>query len=328
MPRTASVSVPPSVPHDPVVRMSRRTPVLALALVVVALAVAACSDDPDPIRAGELSAINVRLAQAPGPESQVLTALYAEAYTAAGAVVEIDASASPDAALQAVAEGQADLALDFAGRLYSDVLGLEADAAEPPARIEVARAVADGLQPRGISALNRAPYNAVERVICSGEALRRANATNLSELAAAIRPVRYVTGTEQRSDDGDLARLARAYPGLFRDPDGVAPGDQFAAVRDGEADCALAPAGAPQISRFGLLALVDDKATQAPNQAIALANTEFVLSAPDAFVTLTNRITALITDERVRRWNSAVQLDGAEPADVAREALSGADVVG
>lgn len=307
--------------------MSRTIPILALALIALALAAAGCSDEPESIRAGELAAINVRLVQVPGAESQLLTALYAEAYAAAGAVVEIDAAESPDAALQAVAEGQADLTLDFAGRLYSDVLGLGPDDPQPPARIEVARAVADGLRTRGISALNRAPYNAVGRVICSGEALRRVNATNLSELAAAIRPVRYVSGAEQRSDDGDLARLARAYPGLFRDPDGVAPGDQLAAVRDGDADCALAPAGAAQISRFGLVALVDDKATQPPNQAIALANTEFVLSAPDAFVSLTNRVTALITDERVRRWNSAVQLDGAEPTDVAREALAGADLI-
>lgn len=307
--------------------MTRRLLSLSLAVLALVAGLVGCSDDPEPIGAGELAGINVRIAQAPGPENRVLSAMYAEAYAAAGAVVEFEPQAGPDAVLQAITDDQADVGVDFAGRLYTDVLGLEIDSDRPPARVEVARAVADGLMPRGVSALNRAPYNAVDRVVCSGEALRRIRATNLSELAEAIRPVRYAAGADQRGDDGTLVNLARVYPGLFDDPSGVAPGTQLAAVRDGEADCALGPAGSPQIERFGLLPLVDDEAATPPNQEIVIANTEFVLSAPDAFARLTNRVTGLITDERVRRWNSAVQLDGAEPEDVARQALEGADLI-
>ena len=304
--------------------MYTRFALLILALAALALAAAGCDDDAEPIAAGDLAAINVRVAVGPGPELRVLTALYADAYAAAGAAVETESAATPDAALQAVTDGAADVVVDFAGRLHADVLGIDPGTGPPPARIEVAREVADGLAPRGVTALNRAPYDAVDRVVCTGETLRRAGATNLSELAASTRPVRYVAGAEQREDDGPIARLGRAYPGLFAAPDGVAPGAQLAALSDGEADCALAPAGAPQIIRFGLIPLVDDQGTSFPNQAVALVNSEFALSAPDAFGTLTNRVTALITDESVREWNVAVQLDGDEPQAVAREALSAA----
>lgn len=308
--------------------MLSRIFVLILAPAALLAGLVGCSENAEPIGSGELAGINVRMAQSPGAESQVLTALYAEAYTAAGAAVEIRTSGTPDAVLQSVTDGQTDVAVDFAGRLYADVLGIAVDPDRPPERVDVARAVTDGLSPRGVSTLNRGPYNAVDRVICSRETLRRVDATNLSELATAIRPVKYASGADQRSDDGELARLARAYPGLFKEPTGVEPGGQFAAVNEGRADCALGPAGAPQIARFELLPLVDDKATTSPNQAIVIANTEFVLSAPDAFATLTNRVTRLITDERVRQWNSAVQFEGVEPAAVAREVLTGADLIG
>ncbi len=143
--------------------------------------------------------------------------------------------------------------------------------------------------------------------------------TTISQLAAVAADHTIVGPSDFETRPDGLVGLQEVYGAGFADVEtvGVQPGLRYQALEDGDADIVLAFSTEGQIPAMDLVLLEDDLGLWPPYHCAPFVRKE-TLDAYPQIADLLNPIAPLLTDEIMASLNGKVDLDGEEPADVAK----------
>lgn len=146
--------------------------------------------------------------------------------------------------------------------------------------------------------------------------------TTISQLAAVAADLRIVGPSDFETRPDGLLGLQQTYGAGFNDIEvvGVQPGLRFQALVDGDADVVLAFSTDGPIAANDLVVLQDDLGLWPPYHLAPYVRQE-TLDAYPAIADILNPLAPLLTDEVMSGLNGQVDVEGLEPADVARTFL-------
>ncbi len=101
----------------------------------------------------------------------------------------------------------------------------------------------------------------------------------------------------------------------------LAPAVKYEALSAGSIDVIDGYSTDGLLARFDLITLVDDRHFFPPYQAAALVSPRVSTERPDVIAAL-SRLSGLLTEDDVRRWNALIEVERRPIADVARGALA------
>ncbi|MCW2923763.1 MAG: hypothetical protein JWM98_1167 [Thermoleophilia bacterium] len=269
-------------------------------------------------------------------ESIVLAELYAQALEAQGTPVErrlnLGATAVADAAVK---RGEIDLYPEYTGTALVAVLGRGIPAVGPaggggPAGNDpmavlngtVEREVRDGYAHRGMRVLESTPFSNGNAIAVTKATAKRYHLETLSDLGRASSKLRFgsIPGFDSRADG--LGLLRKVYGIRFREVRTYENGIKYKSLLDRKVDAVYGFETDGQIARDGLVVLRDDKAAWPPYHAAPIVSARFAEHAGPAFSATVNGVSRLLDAKTMRALNAAVDQDGREPADVAKEFLA------
>ena len=143
--------------------------------------------------------------------------------------------------------------------------------------------------------------------------------TTISQLAAVAADFTIVGPSDFETRSDGLVGLQETYGAGFNDITtvGVQPGLRYQALEDGDADIVLAFSTEGQIPAMDLVVLQDDLGLWPPYHCAPFVRKD-VLDANPQIADILNPVFSLLTDDVMASLNGKVDLDGEEPADVAR----------
>ncbi|MFD1717845.1 glycine betaine ABC transporter substrate-binding protein [Georgenia deserti] len=319
-------------------RHSRRTR-LAVALTALAgtTSLAACGLQPasgyaPPVepagieRIDDAQGVRVTVGAKNFTEQLILGKIAVLALRAAGFTV-IDATNIPGSnpARGAMLNGDTDMQWEYTGTAWVSYMGETGI----PDQEEQWQAVYDADLENGLTWLDPAPMNNTYGFAMNAETSERLGISALSEIAdVPVEERTFCVESEFRSRDDGLEPMLEHYGVPLGDPNGV-PADNLRVMDTG----AIYQATADGACNFGeifttdgrILALdltvLEDDESYFPSYNVApVLNTEFLEQNPAAADVL-NQITPMLTDETLIDLNARVDVDGAEPGDVALDWL-------
>lgn len=271
-------------------------------------------------------------------ESIVVAELYAQALEAQGHPVErrfsLGATAVADAALR---RGEIDVYPEYTGTALVAVLGRdipsagggattgdgERAAGDAVAAIDraVERQVRAGYGKRGLRVLASSTFSNGNAIAVTKSTAQRHGLETLSDLARVSRKLRFasIAGFETRADG--LPLLEQTYGIRFGTVRTFENGIKYRALLDGRVDAVYGFETDGQIDRHGLVVLRDDRGAWPPYRAAPVVGGEFAKRAGAAFGPTLDAVSARLDAPTMRRLNAAVDQDGREPSEVAREFL-------
>ncbi len=286
----------------------------------------------------------VRIGSKNFAEQFILAEMYGALLDNAGIGVNLDNINLADTAIahQALISDEIDMYPEYPGTAFETVLGLNlADAkAAVGGATPVAGSPAAGATPVAGGTLDQYIYDAVSaayladfNVVLLAEsafndtqaiAVPRAfseenGVTTISQLAAIAGDLTIVGAPDFETRADGLVGLQETYGAGFNDIDtvGVQAGLRYQALEDGSADVVLAFSTEGQIAAMDLVVLQDDLGLWPPYHCAPFVRKE-TLDAYPQIADLLNPIAPLLTDTVMAGLNGQVDLDGLEPADVAR----------
>lgn len=143
--------------------------------------------------------------------------------------------------------------------------------------------------------------------------------TTISQLAEVAGDLRIVGPSDFETRQDGLVGLQQVYNAGFNEIEvvGVQPGLRYQALEDGDADVVLAFSTDGPIAAQDLVVLEDDRGLWPPYHVAPYVRKETLDTYPQIADTL-NPIAPLLTNEVMSNLNGKVDVDGEEPADVAR----------
>lgn len=283
--------------------MSRRL------LLPIALLLAGCADRTPPVRIGIKSFTEQRIL------GEMLTTLLRQGGVEVAPLVECDETWRCH---QALREGRVDVLVDYTGTGLNFV-------GAPPGEATLAR-VRALYAPAGIAWLAPLGFDNGYRVLVPPDApdgLRTIGGLAAREALRVAVPGEYL----RRPRDG-LAALASRY-GLRLAPEPVVvedPTARYEAVRAGRADVAIGYATDGAIRELGFVALDDPLGFFPPYEAVIVAR-QPLLDARPALAERLRLLTGRIDTPTMRALDARVQIEGRDPAAVARAWLVDAGLV-
>jgi osmoprotectant transport system substrate-binding protein len=280
--------------------------------------VAGCAGAPAP-RPDALRDEAVTVGSFNFPESVLLAELYAQALEGGGIRVERRFGLGPRELVQpALQRGLLELVPDYAGSLLVFLVGGSASASLQETRGELAAALAR----RGLASLASSPAQDRNAFAVMPELADRLEATAISDLATE--PGLVLGGPpECEHRPFCLPGLAGAY-GLefssFVPLDQSGPITSEALLR-GIVDLALFFTTSSELVRHDFVLLEDDRHLQPAENVTPVVHREALERFGFAIAEAVNPVSVLLTTEDLRTLNAAVEIDGREPAAVAREWL-------
>jgi osmoprotectant transport system substrate-binding protein len=143
--------------------------------------------------------------------------------------------------------------------------------------------------------------------------------TTISQLAEVAGDLRIVGPSDFETRPDGLVGLQQVYGAGFNDIEvvGVQPGLRYQAIADGDADVVLAFSTDGPIAAQDLVVLEDDLGLWPPYHVAPYVRKE-VLDVYPQIADILNPIAPLLTNEVMSGLNGKVDVDGEEPADVAK----------
>jgi osmoprotectant transport system permease protein len=123
-----------------------------------------------------------------------------------------------------------------------------------------------------------------------------------------------------------LEGLATAYDLQLKEVRPLLQAVKYRALAAGEVDVIDGYSTDGQIARYPLQVLADDRRFFPPYQAAALVSARLAAEVPEAVSALTE-LSGLVSEDRIRRWNRRLEVEGDAVAIVAREALEELGIV-
>ena len=279
-------------------------------------------------------------------EQFILAEMYGLLLEEAGVPVELATNlGGTGVAHAALTEGEIDLYPEYPGTALVEVLGIEfatlQGAGTPTAGTSMATpttgtpAAGGGMdevvyqtvkreyeQQFGVTLLDETPFNNTQALAMPRSLSEERGITTISQLAevASEFTLSAPVDFEERQQDG-LPALQRVYGDFeFAEILAVAPGIKYQAIEEGDAQVVVAFGTDAQIVALDLVVLEDDKGLFPPYHVAPFVRQD-ALEAYPAIAEALNQVAPLLTDEVMSTLNGQVDLEGGEPAEVARQFL-------
>ena len=221
----------------------------------------------------------------------------------------------------ALANGNVDCYVDYTGTIWTNVM----KRSEPPASGAAALdAVTDYLrEEHGIVCVGPLGF---ENAYALAMPRARAASLGIKTIAdlAAHAPRLKVGGDYEFFGRPEWRSVQDAYGLRFDRRVALDSTLMYAAAREGEVDAIVAFSSDGRILAYDLLVLEDPRAAFPPYDAVLLVSAD--AAERPGFIEALDPLVGAVTDERMRRANKAVDLDGRTPADAARDHLAQAAV--
>ena len=263
----------------------------------------------------------VRVASKDFTEQYLLGELYAQALEARGYPVErrlgLGATAVADGALR---RGQVDMYPEYTGTMWTAVLKKSVKPGTP------ASAFASGVKKpyakRGMTVMGATPFSNGYAMVVTKQTADRYHLKTLSDVAKVAGKLQLGADPSFTTREDGLPLLKQVYGMQFGKVKTLENGIKYKSVGDGAVDAVLGYETDGQISADGLVSLVDDKAAWPAYQAAPVVSSKFAKQAGPDFAATLDYVSSLLDTKTMSKLNAKVDVDGQDPADVAREFLA------
>jgi osmoprotectant transport system substrate-binding protein len=329
----------------------RRRPVVAALALTCATLLGACGGGDDPGAGGAASAtpaateagatnaitadeanakVTLTIGSKNFTEQKVLGQIFAQGLAAAGFTVrtELDLG-DQDAALAALEQGEISAYPEYTGTALLSFFGREAAdlPRDPQAAYEQAREGFAQEDPP-LVAYPPTPFTSSNEVAVTKRTARRYHLKDISDLAPVASRLTLYGSPECRTRRDCLRGLERIYGLRFKRFVAVPIPRRHAVLRSGRADVSIVFTTDPQITRQGEVLLNDDRGMFPPyNSTLVVRKDVADQAGPDLDKTVA-KLQEQLTDENMQELNARVDLDGKQPAEVAKEYLQETGLVG
>jgi len=308
--------------------MMRTRVVVAL---ISTLALTACGANSDPLSndnkggGSSNSPSTVTIGSANFAESELLAEMYAQVLEHAGFKVErkINLGGTP-VAQAAIVNGDIDLYPEYTSTGLLTILK-QKPIKEPK---DIFAAVKQGYAPLKLTWLEPSPFNDSQGLATTAEVSQKYSIKTYSDLSAKAGELRLGAPAEFAEREDGIKGLKQTYGGYdFKEFKQLGTGPlRYDALKNGDVDVIMVSTTEPRIAADKLVILQDDKALY-PIYNIAPVIRQDTLDANPKIAEALNKLAPLLTSEVITGLNAQVDLDGKEPADVARAFLQQSGLV-
>ena len=255
-------------------------------------------------------------------EQRVLGEIYAQGLRAAGYDVQTKLDLGDEhVALKALESGEIDAYPEYTGTALQSFFGKQPDELpkNPRAAFEEAK---QGFAKRGLTAFPPTPFTSSNEVAVTKETAEKLGLKNISDLSDEAGELTLAGSPECRQRFDCLRGLERVYGLKFGRFMEVPIPQRHEVLTSGKADVSIVFTTDPQIQRESEVLLEDDRSMFGPQNSTLVMRKETADQAgPDLPRTL-EQIQQLLTDENMQELNARVDLDGQQPAAVAKAYLT------
>jgi len=255
-------------------------------------------------------------------EQRVLGEIYAQGLRAAGYDVQTKLDLGDEqVALKALESGEIDAYPEYTGTALQSFFGVKPDALpkEPQAAYEQ---VKEDFAKRGMVAFPPTPFTSSNEVAVTRETADRLGLANISDLSGKASDLTLAGSPECRERLDCLRGLETVYGLKFGRFTPVPIPQRHEVLTSGKADVSIVFTTDPQIQRESEVLLEDDRSMFGPqNSSLVMRKETAERAGPDLPRTL-EQIQTRLTDENMQELNARVDLDGQEPAAVAKAYLT------
>ena len=273
--------------------------------------------------AGEARAQKVTVGSKAFPESWILGDLLAQQARGAGAApVEHRSNlGGTEIVWQALRSGAIDAYPEYTGTALQSFFGVEPDALpkDPQAAYEQ---VKKDFAKRGLVAFPPTPFTSSNEVAVTKETADRLDLTNISDLAGKASDLTLAGSPECRERLDCLRGLETVYGLKFGRFTPVPIPKRHEVLTSGKADVSIVFTTDPQIQRESEVLLEDDKSMFGPQNSTLVMRKETADRAGPDLPRVLEKIQQRLTDENMQELNARVDLDGQQPAAVAKAYLT------
>ena len=249
-------------------------------------------------------------------EQEIVAEIYAQCLEAAGYDVDTKLKiGSREIVLPALEKGDIDLYPEYVGTLLTFLKGTPTS--------DVDKTVSDlqtALEAKGLQVLEPAEAEDKNGFAVTKATADRLKITSLSDLKGKEKDLVFGAGPECDQRPLCLIGLKETYGLEFKEVKKLDSGGPLTkdALEKGEIDVGLIFTSDGAVAARGFVVLEDDKNLQPPDNVVPIVRTDVLEGDLEA---LLNSISAKLTTEGLSELNKAVDVDKADPADVAEEWL-------
>jgi osmoprotectant transport system substrate-binding protein len=254
-------------------------------------------------------------------EQRVLGEIYAQGLRAAGYDVGTELDLGDEhVALKALEGGEIDAYPEYSGTALQSFFGVKPD--ELPKNPQAAyEQVKEDFAGRGMVAFPPTPFTSSNEVAVTMETAAKLGLANISDLEGQAADLTLAGSPECRERLDCLRGLEEVYGLDFGRFTPVPIPQRHEVLTSGKADVSIVFTTDPQIQRESEVLLEDDRSMFGPqNSSLVMRKETAERAGPDLPRTL-EQIQERLTDENMQELNARVDLDGQDPAAVAKAYL-------
>jgi osmoprotectant transport system substrate-binding protein len=288
-------------------------------LTALALGLGACGgDDPKPTTGTPAPAQTpIRLGTKNFTEQFILGELYSQALTERGFNVQLKGNiGSTEIAHRALVAGSLDMYPEYISVLLSEI----AKVRDRPAGADAAYRLAKAFEERrGYTLLRTTPFSDANALAVKPAFARRYDVRSIGDLKRLKRRVRVAALPEFRNRYEGMTGLRERY--RLRNITLLALEDsaqRYPTLDSGKVDVTLAFTTEGQLAGPRYQLLTDPRGVFAPGHVAPIISRDVLKAHGPALAKAIDAVSATLTTEAMRRMNKAVDIDGREPAAVAR----------
>jgi osmoprotectant transport system substrate-binding protein len=297
---------------------ARLATLLALGAVGILLALAGCggggddspdgpSQSPDPVRLGTKNFT----------EQYILGELYAQAMRARGIPVELKSDiGSSEIVDQAMQIGSLDMYPEYTGVLLSEIAGVSR---RPPSAEATFAAAQKFERTRGYDLLTMTPFSNSNALAVTHKTAMKYGLRTIGDLARIPGGATIAAPPEFRTRFEGLVGLRDRYM-LSAKVVAMPIGQQYKALNDGRVDAAAVFATDGMLEDEEYVILRDPRNLFSFQNVTPVVRSSVLARTPE-LAKAVDPVSAKITTDAMRRMNAQVDIDGMEPAEVAKQFL-------
>ncbi len=254
-------------------------------------------------------------------EQRVLGEIFAQGLEAAGYTIDKRLDVGDEkVAMKALENGEIDAYPEYTGTALLSFFGKQPNEL-PKDPEEAYRDARQGYAKRGLVAFPPTPFTSSNEVAVTQETADEYGLQKISDLKGQARDLTLAGSPECRERLDCLLGLERVYGLDFGRFTPVPIPERHEVLTSGKADVSIVFTTDPQIQRESEVLLEDDRSMLPPqNSSLVVRRSVAEEAGPDLPRTL-KMIQARLTDENMQELNARVDLDGQDPASVAKAYL-------
>jgi osmoprotectant transport system substrate-binding protein len=255
-------------------------------------------------------------------EQRVLGEIYAQGLRAAGYDVKTKLDLGDEhVALKALESGEIDAYPEYTGTALLSFFGEQPDEL-PKNPMAAYGQVKQDFAKRGLVAFPPTPFTSSNEVAVTKETADKLSLQKISDLKSHESKLTLAGSPECRERLDCLRGLESVYGLKFGRFTAVPIPERHEVLTSGKADVSIVFTTDPQIQRESEVLLEDDKSMFGPYNSTLVMRKETADQAGPALPKTLGLIQARLTDENMQELNARVDLDGQEPAAVAKAYLT------